>query len=60
MEMTMTNPEMTYYTNGQIKTITYRNDNGQVEYEEYYIDNNLTGPAVIQYDDNGNVDGKKD
>ena len=48
MEMTMTNPEMTYYSNGQIKTIIHRN-----AYGKYHNDK---GPAYIQY----NEDGQKD
>ena len=73
MEMTMTNPEMTYHTNGHIYTITHRNtygilhnnmgpahiqyyDNGQKEYEQYWVDSNYhndKGPALIQYSPNG-------
>ena len=73
MEMTMTNPEMTYHTNGHIYTITHRNtygilhnnmgpahiqyyDNGQKEYEQYWVDSNYhndKGPAIIKYFKNG-------
>ena len=45
MESTMTNPVMTYHTNGEIKTITYCNDKGNRH--------NVSGPAYIWYYDNG-------
>ena len=41
----MTKPEMTYYPNGKIYTITYRNSDGK-----YHNDD---GPACIRYYDNG-------